>query len=313
MVVLAQSSNATLQPEVSLPAHLLEGPVPGAFITGYVLDEDGNPVPGAVVSLWQDGQLWQSGKYEYYPSNNPQKTNIAYSNTGFRFGYIYPGEYTLTAEKDGYKRGPVGVHVGNETLSPTLLDSVAKPIMVNFTLNGYHVPTLTPEQRSYTGAIAGNIWAAAGYPVTAVIGVNVSLWRDGRLVDRPDNPQSSFKQNFSGESVDYLFEHLAPGRYTVMAEYQTPYVYNDTVSVDVGTRPMRADIVLSHMLTRPSGYPVVSFTPTVGEFSASPRADSSATALPSMGLRPTPALAGLFVLLLIGAVAYFMHKKNEKR
>ncbi len=38
---------------------------PGAFIHGYVLDEDGNRVPFANITLWQGGQLWQNTKFIY--------------------------------------------------------------------------------------------------------------------------------------------------------------------------------------------------------------------------------------------------------
>ncbi len=38
--LIVYSSNATVQPGVSIPPWLTEGPVPGGVITGYVLDED---------------------------------------------------------------------------------------------------------------------------------------------------------------------------------------------------------------------------------------------------------------------------------
>lgn len=310
MTVLAQSSNVTIQPGVSIPAHLLEGPVPGAYITGYIFDEDGHTVSGATVSLWQDGQMWQIGNYQYPSSDNPQKTDPAYSGKGFVFGYVYPGDYTLTAEKDGYEGGPVSVHVGNETLSPNQLESVTHPIMMNITLSGYHVPTLTPGQQSYAGAITGNLMTASGMKVT---GINMSLWQDGQMVKRPDNPQSSFERNFSGANVEYLFDHLAPGHYTVMAEYSAGGEYNDTVTLDVGTSPMRVDIVLSQLFGRPYNFPVNSFTPTVVEFTAS---SPSATVLPSTALasepRPTPALPWISVLLIIGITACFMYEKYDR-
>jgi hypothetical protein len=295
MAVYAQSPNASSQPTVSLPAYIWEGPVPGGYITGYVLDEDGNPVPDATVSLLLDGQLWKPSKYSY-PDNrdNPQTTRIAYHDTegflqegSFLFGLPIPDEYTLTAEKDGYK-GSASVHVGRDT----------RVITVNITLSGYRQPTFSPEQLSYTGAIAGEIRGDQGYPV----GANVSLWQDGRMVKMPDNPQSTLKLNYSGQRVDYIFEHLAPGNYTVMAEYWVSGNIFDskTVSIEVGTRPMRADMVVPRAKRMPTGYPDISFTPTVGEFLASES-------------RPTPALSGLLVLLAIGTVAYFMHKKFEKR
>lgn len=293
ITVCAQSSDATLQPVVSLPPRMTEGPVPGGVISGYVLDEDGKPVSRAVVTLWQNGQIWQPLNYALNACVNPQETNIAYSNKygylkegSFEFGLLYPGEYTLTVEKDGYKDGSANIHIGNDTMRQTILDPGPPATIVNITLSGYYVPTLTPEQLAYNGSIAGTLRSAYG---PGVEDVNVSLWQDGRMINRPDNPQSSLQRNFSGKSVDYLFEHVAPGRYTVRAEYIYPLPYNDTVSVDVGTDAATADIILSHVVpTRPSTAPTQVATPS----------------------KPTPALPGLVVLLVIGFVIYY--KANKK-
>jgi hypothetical protein len=296
---------------VSLPAYIWEGPVPGGYITGYVLDMEGNPVPGATVSLLQDSQLWNPGKYSCfapYPYGvNPQTTRIAYLDTegflqegSFLFGLPVQDEYTLTAEKDG-SNGTVRVYVGGDT----------RVMTVNITLNSYQQPTYSPEQLSYTGAITGNLMTASGMKVR---GVNMSLWQDGKLVNMPYNPQSSFERNYSGANVEYLFEHLPPGHYTVMAEYSAGGEYNDTVTLDVGTSPMRVDIVLSQMFGRPGNFPVNSFTPTVVEFFTS---SPSATVLPSMALvsesKPTPALPWIMVLLIIISMACFLYNKHNWR
>ncbi len=279
---LAQSPNGTVQPGASLPAHLTN--VPGAYIAGYVMDEDGKPVPYANVTLWQDGRLW-STKYVLVPSNNPQMSRIAYTNEsgglsflkegGFLFGFAAPGEYTLTADKDGYKSSSVKVHVGEETISPSQLESVPHPFMVNITLSGYRVPTLTPGQRANTGAIIGNIKSRYGYGGG---GINVSLWRDEILVRLPDNPQTSFRRDYSGKEVDFVFEHLPPGNYTVMATYYAGGRYDETVSVDVGTGTVTADIMLMHEPPPPLA---------------------------------TPAPSGLFVLIVMGSAAFLVFKKND--
>jgi hypothetical protein len=306
----AQSPIASSQPSVSLPAYIWEGPVPGGYITGYVLDMDGNPVPGSTVSLLQDGQLWKPDKYSYppYPNGvNPQTTRIAYHDTegflqegSFIFGLPIPDAYTLAAEKDG-SNGSVIVHVGRDT----------RVITVNITLSGYHQTTYSPEQLSYTGAVAGEIRGNQGYPA----GANVSLWQDGRIVKTLNNPQYTLERNYSGQRVDYLFEHLAPGSYTVMAEYWNGYNNSsETVSISVGTRPIRADMVLPRTKLMPYGFPGISFTPTIGEFSAP---SVSATALPSTMVasesRPTPALPWIVVFLVIGFVACFLYEEHNRR
>ncbi len=306
MAGCAQSAGAN----VSLPAYIREGPVPGGYITGFVLDENGIPVPGATVSLLQDGQLWRPEKYGYprlAHGVNPQTTRIAYHDAddflkegSFLFGLPFPDVYALAAEKDGYK-GSASVHIPRELLYPDTNGPVSSTFVVNITLKGYYRPTFSPEQLSYAGAIAGEIRSVPGYHA----GANISLWRDGRMVKMPNNPQSTFDYYYSGHGVDYLFEHLAPGNYTVMAEYHGDGNYGNyskTVSVDVGTCPMRADMVLPEKVKMPPyGWPTIQFTPTVGVLSAS-------------DTRPTPALPGLFAALAIGITAYYMcSKKKEKR
>lgn len=292
-----QSPSATIQPGVSLPAYIWEGPVPGGYITGYVLDMDGTPVPGATVTLLQDGQLWNPGKYSCfapYPYGvNPQTTRIAYHDTegflqegSFLFGLPVQDEYTLMAEKDG-GNGSVKVYVAGDT----------KVITANITLNGYHQPTYSPEQLSYTGVVAGEIRGNQGYPA----GANVSLWRDGQMVKMPGNPQYTLERNYSSQRVDYLFEHLAPGNYTVMAEYWNGCNYSETMSINVGTRPMRADMVLPRTKILPYGFTEINFTPTIGEFQT-PTAQKSEP-------KPMPDLSWSIVILVVGLIAYLIHKK----
>lgn len=304
MMVFALPPNMTVQPGVSIPAHLTEGSVPAAYVTGYVFDEDGKPVPCATVTLRQDGNLWQAGKFMLRDGANPYATSIhnqvtmGYLTEGsFAFGLLFPGEYTLTAEKDGYKSSSVGFHVGEDTMSPNQLFAASHEIHANITLAGYHVPTFTPEQRSYTGAIAGTIRDRTGDTTPQA---NVSLWKDGHMVDAPDNPQASSWQNVSGRAVNYAFEHLAPGHYTVMAEYYG-FGWNDSISVDVGTDTVMADII------SPYGFPHPSRPPSL---TASPSADNSVS--PSTESRPTPALPWLAVLLILGIVACFMDKKYKR-
>jgi hypothetical protein len=278
--VQALSLNATAEPLVSIPAYLTD--VPRAYITGYVLDEDGKPVPHATVSLWQDNQLWRT-KYLYVPSDNPQTTRISYTNESdlnylhegaFLFGYTYPGEYTLIAEVEGYKSSLAKVNVGNETLSPNQLESAPCPIYMNITLSGYHVPTIKPDQQANSGVIIGSLRSKYGYGGG---GKNVSLWQDGRIVEMPDNPQSSFQRNYSGKEVDYVFEHLAPGQYMVMVEYYAGTKYNETAYIDVDTNITTADIMITHEPPPPM---------------------------------PSPTLPGLVVLFIIMIVAYYATKKK---
>lgn len=307
IILSAQSQEATVPP-VSVPPSLTEGPVPGGLIRGIVSDENGNLVSGATVTLWQNGEMWQHGEYEFVPGDNPKTTNIANNNEGsYVFGFVYPGQYTVTAEKDGY-RGSASVFVGNETMHQTVVESgdPADIVMANITLVGYYMPTLSPEQLSRTGAIMGTI-RSAGTTSVRVADVNVSLWQNGQMVIMPDNPQASSSRDFSGKSVDYLFEHLAPGQYQVRAEYSIPppESYNDTVAVDLGYGTVTADIVLSHVYSHPI-LSTPSPTPppdTIPVTSGSPSQPSTTTEP-----KPIPAIPGMLVLSVIVLVTCFMHR-----
>lgn len=297
-VVFAQMPNMSVQPGVSIPAHLTQGSVPTAYVTGYVLDEDGNPVPGATVTLRQDGKLWQVGQFMYGDGANPVKTGIYSPATSgvltegsFTIGLLFPGEYTLTAEKGGYKSSSASFRVGEDTMSPNQLSATQHEIQVNITLTGYHVPTFTPEQLSYTGAIVGTLSGRSGGAASVA---NVSLWKDGHMVDAPDNPQESITAlNISGMSVDYVFEHVAPGHYTVLAEGYS-FSENNSISVDVGTDTVMTDIVSSVYFSYPSTPPSTTVSPTNDPSPA----------------QPSPALPGFVALLAVGFVLYYMANKK---
>jgi hypothetical protein len=294
VMAFAQSSSDSPQPVVSLPAYMTSGPVPGANVEGYVYDEDGKPIPNANISLWLDGQLWQPTTDILNGRGNPQTTNLPNQVTAgylmegsYQFGMLYPGNYTLIVEKSVYRSKPVYFHIGNDTLMETPLSAGPSPTVINITLTGYHVPTFTPKQLSYSGSIAGSLHTIYGQHS---LQANVSLWQDGRMVDTPDNPQASIERNYNGMTIDYIFKHLAPGNYTVKAEYYGPSPA-DTISVDVGTGTVRADI-LSNM--------VLPVTPQPTTEVASPSAD----------VKPTPILSGLLTLLVTGFVLYYLANKK---
>lgn len=318
----AQSSNAASQTTVSIPPLMTQGPVPGGIIRGYVLDENGNTVPGVTVTLRMNGQLWQPDNYDLNNCGNPQTTNLAnsrkygYLNEGsFEFGYLYPGDYLINVENDEYKGSSAIIHLSNDTMRPSLLNPEPPATNINITLIGYHRPTLTPEQLAYTGSISGVIRSAYG---PGIENVNVSLWQNGRMLNTPDNPQSSLRRTYLGKDVDYLFEHVAPGQYTIRADYDNPSQYYDTISVDVGKDAVTAEILLSHVMpSRPSSAPttsVSSATPAQVTNSATPSNPTvtlppGGTISPSPSRMATPALPALIVLFVIGFVMYYKMKK----
>jgi hypothetical protein len=214
--------------------------MPFDTIKGFVVDEDGNPVPDANVSFWQDGQL--------VPCNmgNPQQSryfdDIKYYSTSseyvgmFWLGEVYPGNYTIRAEKQGY--------TGSTTVNVTPVE-VHYAFAANVTLAEYHVPVLTPQQRNLTGGIAGVITGENG---TAWPGVKVTLWQGGNVVLVPGNPQKPVARSVEGREVNYQFDHLAPGQYTVVFEYRGLENETKNISVNVTDRPVMADIVLSNLI-----------------------------------------------------------------
>lgn len=304
ILALAQSSSVS-PPTVSLPAYIYEGPIPGGYIIGYVLDEDGNPVPEATVSLLLDGQLWDPEKYNYPESDrNPQLTRVAYYNTdellhegGFLFGLPMPDNYTLEAEKGGYK-GSAVVHVPRELLYKDTTVPFSKVITVNITLKGLLQATFSPEQLAYTGAVVGNITNLRRYHTEIR---NISLLQDGRLVPLPNNPQDARQRHYAGQTVNYIFEHLAPGHYTVIVEYDTfhpmgPPMYNDTVTADVSTGTTTANLELSHVAHDPPE-PII---PTPVDIP-----------IPTEKAEPSPALAWWVAPLVIVTMTYVILRKRE--
>lgn len=251
------------------PAEPMESP--NGYITGYVLNEEGRPVEGAVVSLLLDGQIWRFDRYGFYPgmsnyqTRNPDWTRFGYENDecfvkagGFLFGLPVHDTYTIVAEKDGYT-GSATVRIGPEILN--MSDRANRSITVNITLKGYHKQSLFSAKRlSYTGAIVGDIWNNTGYKTAA----RISLYQDGQLLSEPNNPQFAMGRNGSGKHVDYRFMHLAPDNYTVQVDSPNG---NGTVSVDVGVDIMRADVAVSNNASPPY-LPREGFIPTVGPYFA---------------------------------------------
>lgn len=252
----------------------LYSPVTASEINGIVLDRDGNPVPGAEVTLWQDGRVWMEGK-RLSGCTNPQLTYPFAESYGhlrndgeFAFVFVNRGSFVVTAEKNGYK-GSAIVYVTEDPSNASFNGSVSPPVKI--TLQGYRVPVFSPEQLSYTGAIAGTL---RGY-YNLRTSVNVSLWRDGDMVRMPGNPQMSKSRNFYGREVDYLFEHLPQGRYQVVAAYTFGGNFTDNVTVDVGGDVAMADILLSHVIKYPPTIfpmttPVPSSTPGAASFPGFP-------------------------------------------
>ncbi|MGA9139910.1 MAG: carboxypeptidase-like regulatory domain-containing protein [Methanocella sp.] len=217
---MAQSSEPAATPTI-VPWYLQTPDYSGGAIGGTVLDEDGKAVSSAVVTLWLDGKQWQHNpKLAYYASSvNPCTSGIYGNNPGsYSFSPVEQGNYSITADKDGF-HGSATVIIDNATINVTST--------VNIILQGYRIPVPSQEQLSYTGGIAGTLRTVQEYRMEG----NVSLWRDGELVALPENPQWTITRYYQGREISFLFEHLAPGQYEVIATSREDYTDRVTINV----------------------------------------------------------------------------------
>lgn len=290
-VVNAQSPSLTPVPPFGAPGG---GSLVSGSIAGKVLDADGNPVSNAVVTLWEDGVIAHTG------SNNPIISEL-YSNEGatdeqfaegrYQFFGVYPGNYTLMAEKDGQKSS-TSISVNNETVHRTFeeLNGSNDTISVNLVLKNYHVPVLTPEHMSYMGEITGTIYDQNSVTIPSA---NVSLWQNGELLIIPKNPQYAYSNG------TYRFEHIAPGQYQLTAEEEGHV--SSPATVTIADTMIKVNITIADYAWLPPGWlpPGPPMTTNVTLVSDRPK--------------PTPA-AGILTLLLflIVAVAYVRKSRVKK-
>lgn len=277
---------------VCLSSAIVSGAVPLDVITGQVLDEYGNPVPDATVTLRQDGQLWQPNEKLYPGCQNPQTTNNSKSNEGvFLFALLYPGHYTITAEKYGYT-GFTGIDISNSTIHA--------PYQIKIAINNFDA-VLTQEQATYHGSITVVVWDRSHREISHY--ANVSLWRDGQLVRLTNNPQKATEGKYS-------FKHLAPGKYNIRVEEFgfTGRLSIENKTVDVGSGPVATEVVMQYIA---KSRPVPTWPPNVSR-SPSPSSSSSPSPMPTQTPVTTPApspdLAMIFSSI---AIALLAHKARK--
>jgi hypothetical protein len=283
--------------------------VPGTMIEGLVLDQDGNPVPNATVTLLLDGEKWHKYPFAYgRGGTNPQATFIYDDNSGsaegagvYYFGYVDPGNYTVVAAKDGYK--------GFATVNASK-DSLMGAYTVNVILDGYHERSFSTKELALTGGITGVIQANDSAEQGRILShVYVTLWQDGQLVDTPKNPQNSGNGMITQTTGNYLFEHLAPGYYDVMVETidLAGVNHNMTKSTTVGRNVVNVSFLLTGMifLTNPSLLPPTATPGPAMVISESPLPTQTRSGTPA----PFPGLTIILTALGIAALFVYRHKK----
>jgi hypothetical protein len=229
-------------------------------------------------------------------NGNPQISRLYSYNTdftgdvgSFEFVVYNAGQYTLTAQLDGYNSS-IEVFVNN--------DSAGNTSIANVTLSSYSVPVLSKEQLACAGAVTGVVMGRNG---AILPGVNVSLWQNGQLVKIPNNPQLAL---LGGNR--FLFANLSPGHYELIANtmYTSLSSFVDTAYVDMYNNTVTSNITMQNYtyinMTPPSIPPQnPSNTPTPG------------TVTPNYLPSPSAFPASLYVLLSIGATTLICLRKKS--
>jgi hypothetical protein len=86
---------------------------PNGSISGRVLDDDGDPLAGAEVVLFQ--VMWRQGRFEL----SSGASESADDRGAYRFGELTPGRYFIQARPAGARAVPTAIVVPGETPQPT--------------------------------------------------------------------------------------------------------------------------------------------------------------------------------------------------
>jgi hypothetical protein len=180
------------------------------YLVGFVVDDLGNRVPDANVTLLQNGQML---KY----SGNPQ-----YSGDGLSAPL---GAYYFIIQQDTLQPGGYQIlAVKGSFMGSIIIDYNGTTVNKNIRIPGYVYvppPTMTPTPTAsvtYPQYLTGLVLDCNGYSVPYA---NVTLWQNGYLVSSPNNPQLSSAGGASALGF-YNFtinrNTLQTGEYRIMAE-----------------------------------------------------------------------------------------------
>ncbi len=281
------SSTALMTPVIPFGAPGSAPAVCGA-INGLVLDINGIPVSGANVTLWKNGLLavdtsnWITTSEIYNP-------NDASNEGSFTFYGVYPGNYTVRAEKDGYV-GETLANVSNDTIHHTIAEINASSDTVNadIILQGYRAPVFDTARNVYGGGISGVAFDQVG---TIIPVAEITLMQNGQIVRMPKNPQHT---QYNGT---YIFDHIAPGQYQLTAEIEGHK--SSPITVEVNNSTVVANMTVQDYAYAPPGIPA----PTSSAMSTQYPSPSQAV--------PTP-FPGLSAILLTIAISSFFTMKKKK-
>lgn len=205
---------------------------PQAVISGRVVDEDGDPVQGALLQLQQ--RIWRNGKQEFVPSGGMQSDDTG----SFRISGLAPGKYFLFASLRNFGArqlapppGTPDVHLVR-TYYPdadSVESAAALPLTAGQELSGIDVRM----RRASVHHISGRLVLPAGVNARNVA---LNIGRKGDFI--------FFAPSMTAADGAFDFAGLEPGEYTIRTFNGSgkKLVINQTVQL--GSNDIR-DLVLT--------------------------------------------------------------------
>ncbi len=215
-------------------------------IGGTIFDGDRRPVSGAVVKLWQNGQLVHNGYRSVNVSNpvisryySPEINDFGGVDLGgfYSFSGLYPGIYEITVEKESYNTSVVFDANASNALNHGM-------ISLDIWLDNYHGPVWTQEQLSSKGAITGVVYDTSGQIARKPL---ITLEQNGQIMNIPYNPRYAYNNG------TYVFKYLLPGQYQVVAEVNGNSSLPANVTVNNGT--VSANLKIQDLYVQPTTEP----------------------------------------------------------
>ena len=198
----------------------------GAQLKGYVKDEQGNPVPGAELSL--DGMLYAASP-EAAPDRMKRTTN---AEGWYAFTNVAKGQRTMAINAKGFGK----LSVNNLAFEKD--EQITRDVILK-----------TAEMIRGRVIAAGNV----GIPKARVMALGIT-----------NTAQTGRAEVLTDEKGEFLFEDLAPGEYNVIANAKG-YRFERALRVktntaDVVIEGLKEASVCGKVLDGASGQPMTSFT-----------------------------------------------------
>jgi protocatechuate 3,4-dioxygenase beta subunit len=182
--------------------------MPQAVVSGKVIDQDGDPVEGAMVQLV--GEMWERGKLRHAMQNGSNTNDLGQ----YRIPNVTPGKYYLLVDRvSGMADNDIPVDPGKPDIrpvktfypeAPTIESATQLDVKAGQDLSGMDIRVLSAPTYHVRGKIVGSVPEG----VTGRLGVSASM--------RGAEDMSSFAVG-SNVAKDRSFDipGLSPGSYTL--------------------------------------------------------------------------------------------------